>query len=417
MAIAYVNAGTRSSSTGVTGFTPGLPASRVLGNFLIATIISKNNATHTWPSGWTKVSQVNSGASFTASWGYRFVNGDEAAPAVTWSGSADGGAIVHQLSGVDFDGPLQTTSQTGATSTHTGTAITAAAAGRIFYLDAAAANTALATPTSFTEHQDSGSATGATRQTLGSYARTAGQSSGSISVTGANAAWVMWTFELQDRLSTRPQINSADYASTGANVLSNDNLSWTGAIDTAEHRNRCTIPITSKTYFEVNPRNAADYNCIVGLTTESQDLSTFTDGDPSLGIEWAGGGTDYYSGNIPNYTSWSNTDVAANARIRVCVDPAAGLIWLANATDDWNDNASNDPVTGTGGVDISTLGTELWVVVGNNYPYNTSDICFSEKMWRYSAPSGFSELVAAAAATSMPPISMPPPSLLAMLVR
>lgn len=417
MAVAYVNAGTRTSSAGATGATPALPASRVLGNLLIAVVGAKNANTHTWPAGWTKMDERTINSAFTVSWGYRWVNGDEAAPAVTWSGSVASFGIVYQLSGVDFDGPLQVAYQTGTTSTHTGTAITAAAAGRVFYLDACAANTAVAQPTNFTEHQDSGSATGATRQAFGSYARTAGQSSGSISITAGAAEWVMWTFELQDRLASRPCISSTDYASTGANTLSNDNLTWTGAVDTAEHVNRVTVPITQKTYFEVNPRTANMYNCIVGLTTETQDLSTFTDGSPNKGIQWDGGSSDYYSANLSNYTSWSSSGVAANARMRCAVDPAAGLLWVANAAGNWNDSGTADPATGTGGVNIAALGTELWIAVGNNYPYDLADLCLSSKMWRYSAPSGFSELTAPATALAPPPFLYLPAQLLAMLVR
>jgi hypothetical protein len=395
VAVAYVNAGTRTSSAGATGATPALPSSRVLGNLLIAVVISKNNAAHTWPSGWTMVDQQDQTTDFTASWGYCWVNGNEAAPAVTWSGSVAAGAIVYQLSGVDFDGPLQVAVQSGTGATHTGTSITAGEAGRIFYLDAAAANTALATPTNFTEHQDSGSGTGATRQALGSRSRAATESSGSISVTGANADWVMWTFELQDRLASRPRISSTDDASTGSLTLTNDGLTFTGAIDTAVQVHRATMGFSGKTYYEINQNTAANTSHVIGLiTTETQELSTAIGSDPNLGIQFAGDGY-FYSDNVPNYSQFSSTGVDVNVRMRVAVDPAAGLLWVADGTGNWNNNGSADPATGTGGVDISSLGTDLWAAFGNPYPYNSGTVCFSEKMWWHAAPSGFSELEAA----------------------
>lgn len=205
MAIAYVNAGSIQRATAQTSRSPTLPASRVNGNILIAACVSKNNASHTWSgTGWTKIgSNVNSGASFTSSIGWRIVDGSEGQPTISWTGSADAAAIIWQLSGTSATQPFSNiNTNAGTTSTHSATGITGTAAGSwALYIDNAAANTGLATPASWTERSDVGDATVVSRFTLGNRSIGTG-SSGNISVTGANAAWTMRIFELLQQAYT-----------------------------------------------------------------------------------------------------------------------------------------------------------------------------------------------------------------------
>jgi hypothetical protein len=209
----YVNAGTRANSSGATSLTPALPASRTTGNLLIAIVGSKNNFTHTSSSaGWTKYDQRNSGTGWTVSlWVYRRtqggVDGSEAAPAIAVGSSSV--ACFAQI--IQFAGPFDPTDMlggavnvnTGTTSTHTCNGIvTTADNSLVIYIDAAAANTALATPTGWTEELSNGSNTEATWNANGSKAiASRGTSSDNISVIGASAAWVMWQIELRSQVA------------------------------------------------------------------------------------------------------------------------------------------------------------------------------------------------------------------------
>jgi hypothetical protein len=217
---AFVNAGTWSDSSGATALTPALPTGRSLGNLLIAVVGSKNNFVHTSTSnGWTKYDQRNSGTGWTVSlWVYKRysggVDGSEAAPTIAVGSSSV--ACFAQV--IQFSGPFDVQDilagamnvNTGTTSTHTCTGITTTADNSLaIYIDAAAADTALGTPSGWIEDLDNGSSTSATQNANGSKAITSvGTSSGNISVTGASAAWVMWQIELRSQSAQHAWVTS-----------------------------------------------------------------------------------------------------------------------------------------------------------------------------------------------------------------
>lgn len=229
MASPYVNAGSVSSAASVTSRAPGLPASRVTGNILVAVCSSGNNATHTWSgTGWSKIgSNINSGASFTSSIGWCVINGSEGSPTISWTGAAGAVAIVWQLSGVAITQSFPShNTNSGSTSTHSATGFTGSTTGSLaIYIDSANANTGLATPSGWTEHSDTGSATFAARVTLGSK-KINTSASGNISVTGANAAWTMRIFELLPHVLTA---GTGTYTLTGnaANLLASRKITAT----------------------------------------------------------------------------------------------------------------------------------------------------------------------------------------------
>jgi hypothetical protein len=197
----FNSVGTRSTSSGATSLSPAKPTAAGASGVMLAVVTSKNNAVHsTATSGWSLVAQVNSGASFTASlWKAK---GNAAAPTFTWTGSAAASAQIsyHDDPAGILDTVLGATgSNSGATSTHSSSSITTTRANSLaIYVDVAAANTALATPSGWTENVDAGSATDAGRTVWGSKTvASSGGSSGAISVTGANAAWVQFQVELR----------------------------------------------------------------------------------------------------------------------------------------------------------------------------------------------------------------------------
>lgn len=192
--------GARSQSASAATLSPAKPTVDDQKGILLAVVTSKNNATHsTGTSGWSLIGQVNSGASFTAS---LWIAAETAgAPTFTWTGAAACSAQVAY-----FTDPANTisttvaasTSNTGSTSTHSTVSInTTKATATVVYVDVAAANTALATPSGWTEDNDTGSATDAGRTVFGEkQIATSGSASGAISVTGAAADWVQWQIEI-----------------------------------------------------------------------------------------------------------------------------------------------------------------------------------------------------------------------------
>ena len=200
MTVAYVNASTTGSSAGATTLNGSVPASLVDGNILISHISVKNNETITVSgTGWTKWNQVNSTAGFTDCLAWCLVSGTPPSCTFTWSSSVACRTITYQYSGTARNPFGASLSNTGSTSTHSNSGITTTRNNSmVIYIDGCAANTALATPAGWTENEDTGSSTAAIRGTMGSKAITSsGSASGSISVTGGNAAWVMWQIELK----------------------------------------------------------------------------------------------------------------------------------------------------------------------------------------------------------------------------
>ncbi len=286
MAIAYVNAGSVSSAASVTTRTPGLPASRVNGNILLAVCSTGNNATHTWSgTGWNKIGgNINSGASFTTSIGWCIVNGSESAPTISWTGSAGVVALVWQLSGAH---PTQTftnlNTNSGSTSTHSATGFTGSAVGsRAVYIDSANANTGLATPSGWTEHSDTGAATFPSRITIGSKSIGTG-ASGNISVTGANAAWTMRIFELLQKyytLAVTQQTYTVTANATGlykGHKLTVDSQTYAitaNDVTLSKSTSGYTLPVTSASYTVTANDVALLWKRILSVTKADYSITT-----------------------------------------------------------------------------------------------------------------------------------------------
>lgn len=202
MAVTYVSVGTNTVSASAATLTPALPGSLVNGDMLIGCCASKNNATHTWPGGWATLMQNNVGASFTVSIAMHMYTTGDAAPAVTWTGAVACGAQIAQYTGVS--GQIGAASANpGGTTPHTNPGITTTRQDSlVIYNDACSINTVLATPSTWAEDSDTGSATSGIEITWGHKAIGAlGTASGSISVTGGNTPWIMLVMEL---LNTEP---------------------------------------------------------------------------------------------------------------------------------------------------------------------------------------------------------------------
>lgn len=198
----FSSSGALALTSSGTSLAPAKPTVDSAAGLLVASVCSKNNATHTTVTpGWTKIAQTNSGASFTASiW---IALESAAAPTFSWTGAAAGHAQIAYYSdpanGVNNGISVTGTTGSGTTSTHTSTGFNSDAADTLaIYTDACAANTAIATPAGWTENVDNGSATSTTRQAFGSRSLAAsGSASGNVSIVGGAAAWVQFQIEIK----------------------------------------------------------------------------------------------------------------------------------------------------------------------------------------------------------------------------
>lgn len=244
MAGAYVNSGSRIATAGATTLTATLPASLVTGNILVTEICVKNGDTVTISgSGWAILgTQVKIGTSFTALLAYRIVDGGEVSCIATWTNSAAAMVKMHQISGLASALLGATNSNSGTGTTHSVTGITTTRENSyVFYADLVGINNSTATPTGWTEDNDGGSATSATRGVVGHKIVAAlGDASGDISVTGGNGNWVMFQYELLMPGGTLSVTQASDTVSatstlqlqaTASITQAGDTLAATGEID------------------------------------------------------------------------------------------------------------------------------------------------------------------------------------------
>lgn len=199
----FVRAGALQGTASGANVNPAKPTVDGAAGILIAVVASKNNTTHTTSTtGWSKLTQVNSGANWTVSIFYAAESAG--APTFSFGATVAGhGQIFYYADPANSVDLVLTSSasssSTGATSTHTSTSInTTRDNSLVVYLDACSVSTALATPAGWTENIDNGSATSATRQGAGSKSvATSGSASGAISITAGNAAWVQYQLEIR----------------------------------------------------------------------------------------------------------------------------------------------------------------------------------------------------------------------------
>jgi len=208
--------GTLGAAASGTSITPALPAGITAGMLLIGVVCSKNNGTHTWPAGWNKVSQTNSGTLWTQSWAWRIATGSDSAPAVSWTGSVANQGQVWRYSGTDLTNPIGATSvsSTGTTSPHSSASITTTRDNSLaIYIDTASINTALTTPGGYASNVSNGSGTSVSHLDSGSKTVAAnGTATGAISTAGGAAAWVELQIELLGPASLPPFPTTANAA-------------------------------------------------------------------------------------------------------------------------------------------------------------------------------------------------------------
>jgi hypothetical protein len=145
---------------------------------------------------------------------------------------------------------------------------------------------------------------------------------------------------------------------SGGNLTAAGTAGWQGIV------RGIAAKTSGKFYFEVT-FNAAATSSGVGLALGSLPTSTTFNGSVTtghcgvirLGSIYHNGSQTLTVGGTPSVLISFGT-IASGTVIGVAVDMDAKLFWLRlGAGGNWNNNASRDPATGAGGIDISDVTT------------------------------------------------------------
>lgn len=172
--------------------------------------------------------------------------------------------------------------------------------------------------------------------------------------------------------------NESDKSSTI--FLSGGNLTASSAATTAGAVRSTDAVNTGKVYLEFQGVGEA-----VGLTVASSALGT---------IGSAGSGVLVYqfSGNVVvNGITQFSFGAVGSETIGIAVDFATSRAWVRLNNGLWNNSGTDNPATGTGGLDVSALfpGSPAYAVATFTATERTATVNFGANTFAYAAPSGF----------------------------
>lgn len=204
----FVNSGTRGSQSFGTSVSPGLPASRVVGNLLVMVWYhGASGITPNTPSGWTLLDSSPTDSVDMFIW-WRIVDGTETTPTITWTGSTSAHAYILQYTGnLGNSGWLGTESKNSSASTpstnmnHPG--ITTTANNSLVVMIAgntAVTFTAGQAPTGYTAEFDN-----ANDEVADVAEVTKGSSSPAVAQTLASGNWTVFEVEIRSALPNNPR--------------------------------------------------------------------------------------------------------------------------------------------------------------------------------------------------------------------
>lgn len=153
--------------------------------------------------------------------------------------------------------------------------------------------------------------------------------------------------------------------------------------------------ISGPCYFEATPTTITGAPS-VGITLATWNTSTaLTAQTGSIGY-LATGAVQINGVTVATIATW-----AAGNRIDCAVDPDARLIWFRVAGGNWNNNAANNPATGVGGIDISSLiFGSMAAAVYASLTGNVWTTVFSAASFAGVPPAGFSSIDVSGYATA-----------------
>lgn len=150
-----------------------------------------------------------------------------------------------------------------------------------------------------------------------------------------------------------------------------------------------TRPVTGKTYFECTPTTLTGTPS-VGIATLNWNTSTDLKSGTNTLAYLATGAVTVNGTTLSTIATW-----AQGNRIDCAIDPTLMQIWFRVAGGNWNNNVSNNPATGVGGIDYSGSMTSLGTLAAAVYASLTGNVwtaVFSSGSFAGTAPSGFSSL-------------------------
>ena len=199
--------------------------------------------------------------------------------------------------------------------------------------------------------------------------------SGEISVTESGAATV-----------TEAVLSWDETYRTDVIAYSNSNLTaaHNAASGTYYIRGKPTSS-TGRRYFEAVVGGTSPPPTFVGIGDFDIAIGGGTSGTTRAG--WLASNVVYTGGNQA-----MGGALALNDRVQIAVDLDTRLIWVRrNEVGDWNNTSGADPATGTGGLSIANLDTNIIPVAG----FGTNDaatLALTPAQWAYTAPSGFGQI-------------------------
>lgn len=349
------------NSAAAAATTLTLPTGRAIGDLELMWVFRSASATApTIPSGWTLVKSAGANTCFGGLY-FRWCTSTSDTSG-TWTSATHlicevyrgvfgiGGATITTASGTSLSYGTLTMIQTAGNSLVVG-----------FGSHRTATNVSTA-PTGLTNRTSVGtgpmsasfdSNTGKTSWTA--TAVTVNASSGNVTVT-AELLGDSSTFDPYTK--TNQTLGSANTTATCSALGSGDNLARVG------------LPrSTGKWKFAVTPTTLAASSGAVGLVIDTHNTSSGVDNAGAVGFGNFNDGAGHLS-----YAGWNGTDTAIVTQILnttkkayVAVDTNNALIWLYDPnTSFWNDSASANPDTGTGGFNYTGLSGNLFPCVDAN---------------------------------------------------
>ena len=178
----------------------------------------------------------------------------------------------------------------------------------------------------------------------------------------------------------------------GAPVLSGGNLVATSGQANNDIIRADGAQGKGKLYFEITWTGAARNGCGVGLAQKSAAIaSVYSNVTGGVGY-FSGSGFIYINGSYSgiSYPTWNGSSTLT---ICVAIDFENDRAWFRQNNGNWNNNASNDPATNVGGIDISSISLNAALAPFVSFQGATGQIAtanFGGSAFSYTAPSGFS---------------------------
>lgn len=187
---------------------------------------------------------------------------------------------------------------------------------------------------------------------------------------GAAASFTTWN----------PADKSANLTLSGGNLT----VTYTGSSGQSAVRSVASHS-SGKLYYEHKITNGTAATDTTGIANSTAVLSNFV-GSNLNGCGVAGDGHVYINGSaVATIQTWANGDT-----ISIAVDIGGQLIWFRTNAGNWNNNVSNDPATGVGGISISTLNAgPYFAAVGQAAATAAGTSDFGATAYAQSVPSGY----------------------------